>query len=68
VSIVWAWRESVAEYVSAGQAVVAPLPECPACHRRLGKWSGYWRWVRYPVDLASRDSSCHGVELVVDAS
>jgi hypothetical protein len=40
----------VAEYVSAGQAVVAPLPECHACHRRLGKWSGYWRWVRYPVD------------------
>jgi hypothetical protein len=50
VSIVWAWRESVAEYVAAGQQVVAPLPECPACHRQLGKWSGYWRWVRYPVD------------------
>jgi Domain of unknown function (DUF6431) len=50
VSIVWGWRESVGEYVAAGQQVVAPLPECPACHRRLGKWSGYWRWVRYPVD------------------
>ena len=50
MSIVWAWRESVAEYVAAGQQVVAPVPECPACHRRLGKWSGYWRWVRYPVD------------------
>ena len=50
MSIVWAWRESVAEYVTAGQQVVAPLPECPACHRRLGKWSGYWRWLRYPVD------------------
>lgn len=50
MSIVWAWRESVAEYVAAGQQVVAPLPECPGCHRRLGKWSGYWRWVRYPHD------------------
>ena len=50
VSIVWAWRESVAEYVAAGQQVAAPLPECPACRRRLGKWSGNWRWVRYPVD------------------
>jgi hypothetical protein len=50
VSIVWTWRQSVAEYVAAGQEVVAPLPECPVCHGRLGKWSGYWRWVRYPVD------------------
>ena len=50
MSIVWAWRESVAEYVAAGQQVAAPLPECPICRRRLAKWSGYWRWVRYPVD------------------
>jgi hypothetical protein len=50
VSIVWAWQETVAEYVAAGQEVVAPVPECPGCRRRLGMWSGYWRWVRYPVD------------------
>ena len=50
MSIVWAWQESIAEYVAAGQQVVAPLPECPRCHRRLGRWSGYWRWVRYPAD------------------
>lgn len=50
MSIVWAWRESVAEYVAAGQQVVTPLPECPGCRRRLGRWSGYWRWVRYPLD------------------
>ena len=50
MSIVWAWRESVAEYVAAGQQVVAPVPECPVCHGRQGKWSGYWRWVRYPAD------------------
>src|SRR5260370_6615093 len=50
MSIVWAWHESVAEYVAAGQQVVAPVPECPGCRRRLGRWSGYWRWVRYPAD------------------
>ena len=50
MSIVWAWQESIAEYVAAGQQVVAPLPECPGCRRRLGRWSGYWRWVRYPAD------------------
>jgi len=27
MSIVWAWQESIAEYVTAGQQVVAPLPE-----------------------------------------
>ena len=50
MSIIWAWQESVAEYVAAGQQVVAPVPECPGCRRRLARWSGYWRWVRYPVD------------------
>jgi hypothetical protein len=50
MSIVWKWQESITEYVAAGQQVVAPLPECPRCHRRLGRWSGYWRWVRYPAD------------------
>jgi transposase-like protein len=50
VSIVWAWGASVAEYVAAGQQVVTPVPTCPSCRRRLGKWSGYWRWVRYPQD------------------
>src|SRR5262245_28674603 len=50
VSIVWAWAGSVAEYVAAGQRVATPMPECPGCRRRLGRWSGYWRWVRYAVD------------------
>lgn len=40
----------MAEYVAAGQQVVTPVPTCPSCRRRLGKWSGYWRWVRYPQD------------------
>lgn len=50
MSIVWAWRGSVGEYVAAGQRMETPLPECPGCRRQLGRWSGYWRWVRYPVD------------------
>jgi hypothetical protein len=50
VSIVWAWQASVTEYVAAGQQVVAPVPACPSRHLRLGKWSGYWRWLRYPHD------------------
>jgi len=50
VSIVWAWEKSVAEYVAAGQEVVSPVPACPSCQRQLGRWSGYWRWVRYPQD------------------
>jgi hypothetical protein len=38
VSIAWAWGESVAEYVAAGQQVVPPVPECPGCDQRLGRW------------------------------
>jgi len=48
VSIVWAWQESVSGYVEAGKGVVAPVSVCPGCRRRLGKWSGYWRWLRCP--------------------
>ena len=50
MSIVWAWQGSIAEYVTAGREVVTPLPACPTCGRRLGRWSGYLRWVRYPED------------------
>jgi transposase-like protein len=50
VSIVWSWQKSVAEYVAAGQEVVAPVAACPCCRRPLGRWSGYWRGVRYPQD------------------
>ncbi len=48
MSIVWAWQASVSSYVEAGHSVVAPVPACPGCSRRLGKWSGYWRWLRCP--------------------
>jgi len=46
VSIVWAWQASVSSYVEAGKSVVAPVPACLGCGRRLGRWSGYWRWLR----------------------
>ena len=48
MSIVWPWQESVSSYVEAGKSVVAPVPACPGCGRRLGRWSGYWRWLRSP--------------------
>jgi hypothetical protein len=48
MSIVWPWQEAVSKYVEAGKSVVAPLPACPGCGRRLGRWSGYWRWLRCP--------------------
>ena len=48
MSIVWPWPESVSRYVEAGKRVVAPLPACPGCGRGLGRWSGYWRWLRCP--------------------
>ena len=36
MSIVWAWAGSIAEYVAAGQQVVALVPSCPSCSRQLG--------------------------------
>ncbi len=50
MSIVWAWQGSIADYVAAGREVVTPLPACPRCGQRLGRWSGYLRWLRYPED------------------
>jgi transposase-like protein len=48
MSIVWRWQELVSNYVEAGKSVVVPVPACPGCGRRLGRWSGYWRWLRSP--------------------
>lgn len=50
VSIVWAWQKSVAEYVAAGQDVVAPVPawsELPASAREVERLLAV---VRYPRD------------------
>lgn len=51
VSIVWRCPLDVSAYVALGQQVevgehACPGPDCE--RRRLGGWSGYWRWVRGP--------------------
>jgi len=71
VSIVWRCPLDVSAYLALGQQMevgeqACPGPECE--RRRLGGWSGYWRWVRGPGtgrlwirqhdrDLASGDRS-----------
>lgn len=46
LSIVWRCALDVTGYAAAGQQVVVPPQTCPECGRRLGWWSGYWRWAR----------------------
>ena len=51
VSIVWRCPLDVSAYLALGQQIevgehACPGPECE--QRRLGGWSGYWRWVRGP--------------------
>lgn len=46
LAIVWRCALDVTAYVAAGRGVVVPRLACPGCGRWLGRWSGYWRWVR----------------------
>ena len=51
VSMVWRCPLDVSAYLALGQQIevgeqACPGPECE--QRRLGGWSGYWRWVRGP--------------------
>ncbi len=46
VAIVWPCPLTVDAYVAAGRGVEFPRLECPLCARRMGLWSGYWRYVR----------------------
>ncbi len=51
VSIVWRCPLDVSAYLALGQQIevgehACPGPDCE--QRRLGGWSGYWRWVRGP--------------------
>jgi hypothetical protein len=51
VSIVWRCPLGVSAYLALGQQIevgehACPGPDCE--QRRLGGWSGYWRWVRGP--------------------
>src|SRR5260370_764436 len=46
VAIVWPCPLTAGAYVAAGRGVEFPRLECPSCARRMGLWSGYWRYVR----------------------
>jgi hypothetical protein len=46
--IVWRCQLDVSTYVALGQQIEVGEQACPGCGRRLGGWSGYWRWVRGP--------------------
>jgi hypothetical protein len=51
LSIVWRCPLDVSAYIALGQRIevgeqACPDPDCE--QRRLGGWSGYWRWVRGP--------------------
>jgi len=48
LSIVWQCPLDVSAYLALGQQIEAGEHACPDCGRRLGGWSGYWRWVRGP--------------------
>jgi transposase-like protein len=48
LSIVWHCQLDVSAYLALGQQIEVGEQACPECGRRLGGWSGYWRWVRGP--------------------
>jgi hypothetical protein len=48
LSIVWRCPLDVSAYLTLGQQIEVGEHACPDCGRRLGGWSGYWRWVRGP--------------------
>ena len=50
LSIIWRCALDVSAYVALGQQIEVGEQACPGpgCGRRLGGWSGYWRWVRGP--------------------
>lgn len=47
MSIVWPCPIPVEAYAAAGRDEEVPVQACPGCGRRLGGWSGYWRFVRH---------------------
>ena len=48
MSIVWRCQLDVSTYIALGQQIEVGEQACPDCGRRLGGWSGYWRWARGP--------------------
>ena len=56
MAIVWPCSLSVDEYRAAGDDVVVPRPDCPACSTPMMFWSRYTRSVRH-------DGLCHLIRL-----
>jgi transposase-like protein len=48
VSIVWRCEFDVSAYVALGRQVEVGEHACPDCGLWLGRWGGYWRWIRGP--------------------
>jgi hypothetical protein len=48
LAIVWRCPLDLAAYLAHGQQLEVGEHACPACGERLGRWGGYWRWVRGP--------------------
>ena len=46
MAIVLPLSVSVESYAAAGRDVQIELPRCPDCASSMGRWSGYWRFVR----------------------
>ena len=46
MAIVLPQSVSVETYAAAGRGVVVEMPTCPDCASSMGRWSGYWRFVR----------------------
>jgi hypothetical protein len=46
MAIVLPLSTSVETYATAGREVEVEVPTCPDCASSMGRWSGYWRFVR----------------------
>ncbi|MGH8302777.1 MAG: DUF6431 domain-containing protein [Steroidobacteraceae bacterium] len=46
MAIVLPLSVSVEAYAAAGRDVEVEVPGCPDCASSMGRWSGYWRFVR----------------------
>lgn len=64
MAIVLPLSVSVETYAAAGRGVVVQVPTCPDCTSAMGRWSGYWRFVREAATcvkifvVRARCSSC----------
>ena len=73
MAIVLPLSVSVEAYAAAGRDVEVEVPRCPDCASSMGRWSGYWRFVRqaatcFKVFVArARCSSCASTHALLPA-